>query len=708
MKKFMIFSVAAIALFVTAGSVSAVYLSDIYTAESGYLKVGSGMGAKMSQNSNVKAAQMALNACVSGSSLALDGKFGPLTKGVFMSFQASKGIKVDGVIGPVTAAQLAACSGGSTVSTIPGCGAGAMFSSTTGAACSGATTTSPSASEGYLADISSDSTNRVSTVYESEQDKVVVGVRATARLADQTISRVTVKFHNNDTSGSSVNLAKYISSVSLWNGSTKIGTMAVADASRDNSTDTYTFQFTGINSVIAKDQIGRLYVSVSANGSLDSNDTAYANWFVTIPTDGIRATSPNGVYATASMSAINIGADTANAGGLSFGKFSANGVKAEITVSANNPAAAVVAVNNTSATNGVELLRFKIKATNSALTLRKIPVQITVSSGTAADDVTNVINTLKLMSGGNVIDTVDGSAGYQFTAGNASDFSGTACTDSASANDDTCAFAFSNLSNPYNMIASGATAEFSVVADFKAQSNYGTGTTVTAALANADALLTANFSVNDANGDQLTAGATYRVGGAVGNVMTLRVNGLQVAVGNATISKTVRGGNTAYSGDIIRATYSIPVTLQSFGQTLYVGQGAIYAAAATGTTTTAKALGFGIEKASAPTTTVNSGALDTNVSVASSLPTFTCSAPTEGTYDAYRIDSGATPVNCTLTVTLTNTGAGATAATESYRVQLNDVRFFTSNDLTAGAANQSLLPTSSYQTDYATSVSTSA
>ncbi len=121
MKKFMISSaVFALAFAISATTAGAVYQSDIYTMASGYLKVGSGYGAKASQNANVKAAQTALNACVSGSNLVIDGKFGPLTKGVFMTFQASKGIKVDGIIGPVTAAQLAACSTGTTsVSNFP-------------------------------------------------------------------------------------------------------------------------------------------------------------------------------------------------------------------------------------------------------------------------------------------------------------------------------------------------------------------------------------------------------------------------------------------------------------------------------------------------------------------------------------------------------------------------------------------------------------
>jgi hypothetical protein len=69
MKKIMISSVAAFALLAGfAGSASAVSATEIYTPSTGFLKYGSGMGAKVSQMSNVMAAQMALNACVSNSS----------------------------------------------------------------------------------------------------------------------------------------------------------------------------------------------------------------------------------------------------------------------------------------------------------------------------------------------------------------------------------------------------------------------------------------------------------------------------------------------------------------------------------------------------------------------------------------------------------------------------------------------------------------
>jgi hypothetical protein len=434
---------------------------------------------------------------------------------------------------------------------------------------------------------------------------------------------------------------------------------------------------------------------VNANGSLDSTDVAGANWTTTFVAGGVQSVSPDGsvdTYPSADITQT----------GLLFGKFASSGVKSELSLASTNPSSTVVAVSSTTTTNGVEVLKFKIKATNSNLTIRKVPVQITISSTTAGDDLEDVINTVKLMQGTNVVDTIDGSSGYQFTAGSEStSTSGTACTTGGSSVDDFCTFYFANLSAPYNSIAAGSTVEYSVVLDFKSQANYTTGTTVTTSFAGPDVLSSDDYSVQDTNGDQLTdASATVRVGSAVGQVMTLRVNGLQVVMGSPVITTTPRGGTGSYASNVMVVSYAIPLSIQSFGQTLYIAPAAVYAAVGLGTTTAAKSVSYGFETNTTPGTTVNSGAPATNVSAATTSPTLTCNAQTEGAYDAYRIDSGASASTCTLTVVVSNTGTTGSTATESLRVQLNDVRFFTSADLTTGATNQSLLPTTSYQTGF--------
>jgi hypothetical protein len=66
--------------------------------------------------------------------------FGALTKAALIKFQAKHGISpTSGYFGPITRAFLATWASGSTTSTVPGCVAGAAYSSTTGAPCNSGT-----------------------------------------------------------------------------------------------------------------------------------------------------------------------------------------------------------------------------------------------------------------------------------------------------------------------------------------------------------------------------------------------------------------------------------------------------------------------------------------------------------------------------------------------------------------------------------------
>ena len=624
----------------------------------------------------------AVQTCVGATA---DGSFGPMTKAKVMAWQASMGLTADGVFG---AKSKAAAANGCSTTTPPvsqgNCPAGYVAVTPvapTWAACAMATTTT-SGTNGYLTDINLDSTNRVSTVYESEMDKVVAGMRVTARLADQTVSRVRVTFKNTNSS-SSANLGKYISGATLWMDSTKLATMSVAQADRSTSDDTYTFNFSGINAKVAKDMVGKFYVSVSANGSLDTNDTTNANWTVKFTSGGVNASSPDGTYDTYPSSDLT-------QTGLMFGKFSANGVKSELNLSASNPAAAVLTVQNTAVTNSVNLLKFTIKATNSDLNLRKIPVQVTVAdTGSANTNVLTVINTLKLYRGADLVDTVDPSAATQFTAGSASNPSGTLCTNTNAAANDLCAFFFSNLASNATKITSGTTAEFTVVADLKQVSgNYSEGTTVQASFANADVLLAANYSVQDTNGDQLTNNSSsIRVGSAVGNTMTLYINGVNVVMGTPTLTNT-----TSTGGLIESVTYAIPVTATAFGNTLYVGQTVQSAA----TVSSTNALAFVVQDNSGNNITT-SGTAGAAVMVGSAVLA-TSDALVEGS--GYRLDSGSAK-HFTVTVTVTglaSSGNGSTAG--YYRVALKQFQTFTNSGLSTGATALTLNPATSYQTGY--------
>jgi hypothetical protein len=315
------------------------------------------------------------------------------------------------------------------------------------------------------------------------------------------------------------------------------------------------------------------------------------------------------------------------------------------------------------------------------LTLRTIPIQVTVASSTAADNIERVINTVKLYRGADLIDSVSGDAGYQFTSGSEStSTSGTACADTNDATNDKCTFYFSNLANPGNMITAGSEAEFRVVVDLKAQSNYAEGTTIQAALVNADVISSDDFSVQDANGDQLTdANSSIRVGSAVGEVMTLRVNGVQVTMGATTYTEVTDSGN------VTQVTYTIPLTVTAFGNTLYMGQTADYETDPS-TMDNQAAVSFELQSSTAPTTGLESGSVTS---------TFSCNATLEGG-TGYRLDSGVAK-SCTLQVILTTPPGGTPG---SYRVAVEAAQTYTDAALTAGEAIQLLLPVQNYQTGY--------
>ncbi len=595
-KAILAFTGLMVAAFVFVGAFSA--SADMVTLPSTGVSKSSGM-------SNIQALQTFLNWTLGSqiTPLVVDGVYGAKTTAAIKLFQSQNGLSADGAFGKLSSAKAMAlqanaggvtypagctsntgfsstsgmsCAGGALPA---GCTSSAGFSSTTGLACStsvggtlpaGCTSmagfsittgmpcggTVQTGTNGYLSDIASDSTNRVSTVYESEQDKVVAGFRATARLASQTVNRVRVTFRNTDTSGSSVSLSKYASGVSLWYGSTKLATMSVAQADRSTTDDTYTFNFSGLSAMIAQDQIGRFYVSINVNGSIDTGD-ATDDWTVAFPTGGVMATSPDGSTDNYDAAVGNV-TGTDGSSGLGFGKFSANGVKATVGLSASNPTASVVAVQNTTVTNNVDLLKFTIKATNSDLTLRRIPIQVVSSSGA----VSLKINTLRLYNGTQLLASVDGSSGYTVSAG------ATTTTGQTPGTTTTVGYVFNSLSSPGNVISSGQTAEFTIQADLKQVSgNYTEGQTLQASFANGDAILVANFSV-DANGDQLTAGSTYRVGSAVGTVFTLRSNGAIVDL----VSTSADGGISNTSGEIISRTVTSVVTVKALNEDVYIGR----------------------------------------------------------------------------------------------------------------------------------------
>ncbi len=551
MKKFMISTVAAMALFMIAGSANAaVSAAEIYSSASGLLKVGSGYGAKAYQNVNVKAAQTALNACVAGSNLAVDGKFGPLTKGVFMSFQASKGIKVDGIIGAVTAGQLANCSGaastsnGSTDSTVISGGAGNIQSIIT--------LGSPSSM----------------TVSEGDTNKSVLGIEVKADAgSDLKVSNIGIKIAKTSVDSKSTWVSRYINKISIMQGSTVIGSVD-ASALSQNGND-YTANIAVNNAVIKANMNSQFYVAVNGNSTLDSNDS---NATLTATVTSVRYMDATGAVLTTSAT---------NNQSFTLQKLSSSAnVKVQVSEDNNNPRSRTVTSNYTSTTNDVSLLKFNVTAYGSNMNFNKITA---LATATGVSNVKDVSQLFKLKYNGNVISTVNLTSS-QSGATQALNFGDTAGA---------AAYTATSLNGGSSLvIPAGQTAAFEILADIKPIATGGPSGTVfdagdTLKVNLASSYVLNDWSVLDQSGNSIANNTVNRQGSATGYEATFRVQGLSSQLtSGAPVPNNVYNST---SGTYTASTVYMNVSVTAAGSDFFIPRTVAIATSASDSTSSASA-----------------------------------------------------------------------------------------------------------------------
>jgi hypothetical protein len=328
----------------------------------------------------------------------------------------------------------------------------------------------------------------------------------------------------------------------------------------------------------------------------------------------------------------------------------------KITTSSSSPKAQVVKVSTTANTDNVVLLKGTLNLTGtSSVWLDELPVTFT-----AAND---------------SIDSMAGSVTLKLGDNTYTESLGANCVSTCASNT-TAVVTFNNLD--YNITA-GSTVNFTVSADMNDIEN--TGATATdfdegdTLLASLTATNRAAMIVENSQGDSLTDG-TERSGSAVGEAMTFRSEGVNVAMGTVTYENT-----EDTSGNVTTVTYTIPVSVTSFGDTLYMGQSVQLAAAATAS----NAFAVVFQNSTAPTVS------DVAATASFTLATSNATIETNG----FRLDDGVTK-NFTVTAVLTTPTTGA----NSYRVSLKQLQTFTDANLGLGSTLNSLTPVESYQTGY--------
>ncbi|MFA7315459.1 MAG: peptidoglycan-binding domain-containing protein [Candidatus Paceibacterota bacterium] len=360
--------------------------------------------------------QTVLNMAGANPVLTVDGKFGPMTNAAVKAFQAKNGLVADAIIGMKTRAALNAAQGTSTTggsSTVPGCTSTVGFSPTTGMSC--ATTTV--GSSGLNGTAGSIATMTQLSQYSSEEigagqtDIKVLGTEVKASNdGDIALTSMKLVFDSSaNASGDSDRLTDYISSVSVWMGSTKVATVSASDFNKED-TGIYKKVVTLSNAVVRADKTEKFYVSVDAISNLDSGDIDSDSWSVAI--ENVRVLDGSGVVTT-ETSAIPAAIDYDNAGDgvamLFVSYSSAADTEVQFSIDSASPKETIVTVDTTNTTDNVVLAKGKIKVKGTSdIWLDEVPFLFT----TDATNVDAVAPTVMLtISGTEFSETMTASAG---------------------------------------------------------------------------------------------------------------------------------------------------------------------------------------------------------------------------------------------------------------------------------------------------------
>lgn len=478
-KKFIAVATFAFA-FAFATVASAANASDIYTSATGYLKTGSGMGAKVSQMANVIAAQRALNECnvnghfTTSPVLALDGKMGPLTDGYFKAFQTSQSLVADGIIGPLTAAKLAACSGTSTPSTP-----------------STPDNSSLNGSFGTISGVNNLSQYNNEQVGEGQEGVKVAGLEVkTSNDGDIALVSMKIKFTITNGSGSN-RLTDYASKVTLMQGSKEIASANASDFNKD-SAGVYSKTINVSNSVVKAKTTEKFYIALDAASSFDSGDID--SEIFNVQAENIRYKDGSSVVTTEN------GYDLGTNVPVNFVSYAtAADTKLKLLTDSSSPSAGIVKVDTINDTNDVPLLKGKMKLEGTSdVTINSFPVTIT-ADGSIATLVADASTSFKLVIDGNEY------------------------TESATIAAASGVVTFDNGDQLDLKLNAGDTVNFAVYADINDIQTDGVypmneGGTLTASVTSTNR---ANIDVENSQGDQLTDG-TEKTGAVTGEAQEFR------------------------------------------------------------------------------------------------------------------------------------------------------------------------------------------
>jgi peptidoglycan hydrolase-like protein with peptidoglycan-binding domain len=547
--------------------------------------------------------------------------FGAKTKAAVMAFQAANMLTADGVVGPMSGAKLAGTVVSGPTTPTPGCPAGAMYNSMTGAPCGTTTTpttpTGPLAgTDGSISDVNELGSYNNEEVGEGANDVKVLGFEVEASNdGDISVKSAKISVTITNASGSD-NLDDYVDSVSVWMGSTKVGSADASDFNEDSS-GVWTKTVSLSNSIVRADDAENFYVAVDAVGSFDSGDID--SEVATFDVENLRFIDGSGVTTTETgydIDGMNVVAE--------FVSFSAAAdTELKVSTASDSPEAGTVIVDASESTDNVSLLKGKIKIEgDSDVVIDELPITFTATSTGTANGIDDIATTVTLKIGGEEFtETMDITSALTGT------------------------ITFDNLDLT---ISSEDTENFEILADITDLDGtvFAAGDTLTASLTatNSDYI-----DAENEEGDQLVDD-TEKTGTASGDAQEFRVTGISVSLvtesGDYPMASVAADGTNTYNDT---GTFVIKYKVTAVGDTIYVADGV---AATTATSISSTTLG-----ADANLYRLDIGGTAT-VSAVTDLITYTTDDGAEDSSNGFQLEEGESAV-VTMTVARTNTSVYA-------------------------------------------------
>lgn len=235
------------------------------------------------------------------------GYFGSLTQSALAKYQVAAGITpAAGYFGPITRAKVNALAGGTTTTTTtttPGCGAGAIYSSTTGALCTTTTTVgtvpvvtgiTTIGSEGTISATES-SAGTLSTVYEGDSMDAILGIKVEATGSDMAVQRMKFKVTEDVGSSHTKFFNKIYKKLYVTEGGNVLASIDLNSSTVVKDASSYYVSVTGFNSVIPKGTSKTYLIKADLYSSIDTTDHDTETYTLAVATDGIRAVDGAGI-----------------------------------------------------------------------------------------------------------------------------------------------------------------------------------------------------------------------------------------------------------------------------------------------------------------------------------------------------------------------------------------------------------------------------